>query len=155
MFDLDAVNALVAEAEAALAGAEPIDVPGVKLGSRKVTIRFMPMTGPEWKTFTAVLPPRPDSPQDVAVGCNLDEAVRLYPRVSIFADGEAVDVSETWTEKIYPALGGQSLLGCSASLWYRYVKEEEGEIEAAGKALKGGPRKKRVSPESSASQSES
>lgn len=152
------VDALIKKARAALGAVVPVTAASeVMLGGKPVEVQFTPMTGPEWREFTATRMPRAGAVSDAA-GFNVDEATREYPRFRIVA-GEEIDELRrddryVWPD-VYDVLDPAALDVITSSLLSYHLFEPMQAMVAAGKASRGGRGKKRSSPASSASPSKS
>lgn len=146
-FDLDA---LLAEADELVANREP-ELVDVKLGRRVVGVRYMPMSGTEWRTLTLKHPPRPDVRRDLNLGYNVDAVAAAYTDV-VLIDGDTI-VSLTRTDsdgkeysvwpKVYARLTKTGLDDVTASMWAAHERTPEQVVADAGKASAGSRKKKR------------
>lgn len=148
LVDLDA---LIAGAKAALEAVEPV-TQDVALGDEVVGVRVWPIAGTEWRELTVKHPPRPDAVRDRNMGYNLDAVARVYPRVVLVVDDVEQQVGERWAE-IWDVLSAPDQENVALAIWGANEFEPRKRVE--GKALTGGRKKKRSSPVSSASPSES
>lgn len=82
---------LLAEADALMEAVEPITVPAT-LGKKTVGVRFLPMSGADWRGLVLQHPPRPDVPQDLRLGYNVDDVVSAYPAVALIIDDRVDDM---------------------------------------------------------------
>ncbi|MGB4136421.1 MAG: hypothetical protein WA971_07650, partial [Microbacterium sp.] len=89
------VKALVAKARQEFAAVEPVDQE-VELGGEKITARFTPISGPEWRDLTAKHPERPGG--DQALGYDLTGVMMSYPRVSLVDGDDVQDVTAEWAD---------------------------------------------------------
>lgn len=141
------IDALIAKGRAAIDTVKPTDQE-VLLGGEIVTVRFWPLTGAAWNELTASHPPRDGVIRDLGLGYNLDEVVPAYPKVFFVKGDDVVNVAEKWAE-ICSVLEAPDLTNLAAALWGMHVFDNGRRMEAAKKALKGQPRKKRSSPSNS------
>lgn len=154
------LDALIADAKAKFEATEPV-TQDVLLGSKVVGVRFWPIPGPEWRDLVASNPPRPGAAMDQNLGYNVDAVVRAFPKVAL-VDGDEVDNMirrdaegrefSKWPE-VHDSLSGADLKNLAMAVWGLHEWDPQKALVEAGKALKGGSRKKRNSPANSASQS--
>lgn len=145
-FDLDA---LVTKAQAMVAEAEPELVP-VVLAGHPVGVRFLPVSGGEWRDLCLKHPPRIDVVQDINLGYNVDAVVSAFPNIAMVS-GETVDDmirtdAEGKTYSKWPAVW-QSLTATgrkdvAAEIWSAHERTPERLVSDAGKASPGGRKKK-------------
>lgn len=146
------VDALISKARAAVDVVSPTDQE-VLLGGEVVTVRFWPLSGPAWRDLVAPHPARDGSPRDLGLGYNLDAVVPFFPKVFLVHGDEVVNVAgEKWAE-ICGLLEAPDLNHLAVALWGMHEFDPQRRMDAAKKASKGQPRKKRSSPSSSKSQS--
>lgn len=145
------IDALIAKGRAAFDSVEPVDMP-VTFGDARVTVRFWPQTGGEWRALTAVHPPRPGSVWDQNLGYNLDAVVRDYPKVYLVDGDDVVHVSVPSDPKkpnewrwhgLYDVLPPGDMKNLASALWGLNEYEYQKRAIAAGKASAGGRRRKR------------
>ena len=146
MIDLDA---LIAEADKLIAEAEIEFVP-VTLAGRQVGVRFMPVSGADWRELVLKHPPRSDIAQDVNLGYNVDDVVSAYPNLAL-VDGDDVDdmirPGEDGPESMWPeiwdrltATGRKDL---ATAIWFAHERNPERLVTDAGKASAASRKKKR------------
>lgn len=146
MIDLDA---LIAQASALVAEAEPEIVP-VVLAGRSLGVRFLPMSGREWRDLVLLHPPRKDVRQDLNLGYNVDAVVENYPDVAL-VDGDEVDAmvrevngqSVSRWPAVWGALTATGRKDVAQAIWAAHEHKPEVLVQAAGKASAGSPKKKR------------
>jgi hypothetical protein len=145
-FDLDA---LLAEADDLIANREP-ELVDVKLGKRMVGVRYMPMSGTDWRTLTLKHPPRPDIRQDLNLGYNVDAVAAAYTDVVLIDGDKVVSLIRTdakgndysvWP-KVYARLTKTGLDDVTASMWAAHERAPERLVVDAGKASPGSRKKK-------------
>lgn len=144
------LDALVADALALFEGAEPEIVP-VMLGRRQVGVRFLPMSGREWRDLVLRHPPRKDVLQDANVGFHVDEVVAAYPNVALVVGDEVDDMIRTDAEgkkyskwsAVWDALTATGRKDVSSAIWVAHVVAPEQLVADAGKASPGLRKKKR------------
>ena len=155
------VDELIQKAKESLGAVGWLTAAGtVSLGGKQVEVQFAPMTGPQWRDFTSTRIPRAGAVTD-AVGFNVDEATREYPKFRVVAGGEIDDLRRTDDEgntryvwgDVYDVLDPAALDVITQSLLSYHLFTPMHEMVAAGKASKGGRGKKPGSPASSGSRS--
>lgn len=141
---------LLAEADAFFAEI-PAEEVEVSLGRRNAMVRFEPLTGPEWRALTVRHPPKVDVLYDMRLGYDLDGVLADYPRVTVTVDGETVEMITPgpdgkpvnrfgrFVEKVRN--GGQRDM--AMTIYFLNDADPRKELERAGKASAGAPRKKR------------
>lgn len=135
---------LLAEADKLLEEAEPITVP-VTLGKSTVGVRFLPMDGAGWNALTVQHPPRPNVPEDMNRGYNIDAVVGAYPNVALIVGDEVDDmqrVQEDGTRKsVWPAtwarLTATGRKDVQTEIWAAHEYLPEKLVGGAGKASEG------------------
>lgn len=143
------LDALISKAREMVSNAEPELVP-VILAGQQVGVRFVPMSGADWRELTLKHPPRTDVMRDLNVGYNIDAVVAEYPHVAL-VDGETVDdmmrddaegkqVSK-WPA-VWGALTATGRKDVSSALWAAHERTPERLVVDAGKASSGSPEKK-------------
>lgn len=151
------VQALVAKAREQIEQVEPTKQE-ILLAGQLVTMHIRPLSGQEWRALVVQHPPRVEEVDDKKVviaadrpyGFNIDSLVPEYPRLAI-ADGDnEIELSQDEWREIVAVLADPSLEAMRLAIWGLNVYEPAMEIQGAGKASKGEPKKKRRSPESSA-----
>lgn len=145
------LDALIAKGRAALENVQPVDQ-DVMIGDELVTVRFWPMTGGEWRAFTAAHAPRAKSVFDQNAGYNVDAAVRGYPKTYLVQGDDVVNVAVPadpekpdhlrWHD-IYDLLSGPDMKNLAIALWGINEFEHQKRFAQAGKASAGGRKKKR------------
>lgn len=145
-FDLDA---LLAQAQTMVDNAEPELVP-VVLAGRQIGVRFLPVSGADWRDLALKHPPRSDVMRDLNVGYNIDALVADYPHVAL-VDGDTVDdmVREhadgsrrsRWPD-VWAALTATGRKDVSAALWSAHERTPERLVADAGKVSPGSRKKK-------------
>lgn len=146
MIDIDA---LVAKAAALVADAEPEIVP-VVLAGQPVGVRFLPMSGREWRDLVLLHPPRKDVRQDLNLGYNVDAVVEHYPDVALI-QGDEVDSmirdvngeSVSRWPAVWNALTATGRKDVAQAMWSAHEHRPETLVQAAGKASAGSQKKKR------------
>ncbi|MFJ4997107.1 hypothetical protein ACIP5T_03075 [Microbacterium sp. NPDC088619] len=83
------LDALLVKAQEMVDNAEPELVP-VVLAGQQIGVRFLPVSGADWRDLSLKHPPRSDVLRDLNVGYNIDALVSDYPNVAL-VDGESVD----------------------------------------------------------------
>lgn len=139
------LDALLAEAQAMIESVEPELVP-VVLAGRSVGVRFVPMSGADWRDLCLKHPPRPEIRQDALLGYDVDAVVSAYPHVALVADDEVDDMIRTDAEgkpyskwpAVWSALTATGRKDVSAAIWAAHERTPERLVSEAGKALKGG-----------------
>ncbi|WP_144795695.1 hypothetical protein [Microbacterium paludicola] len=131
---------LLAEADAQLAAVEPITVPAT-LATETVGVRFLPMSGANWRTLVLKHPPRPDAPQDLQMGYNIDAVVAAYPDVALIL-GDRVD--DMWRDtdegrvwmwpKTWERISATGRKDISTEMWAAHEYLPEQLVSNAGKA---------------------
>lgn len=139
------VNALVAKAREKFDTVEAV-TQEVLLGDEVVGVRVWPISGPDWRELTAKHPARKDAQFDLNLGYNLDAVVRNYPRVYLVQGDDVQHVEGDEWGSVLDALSGPDLKNIALAVWGQNEFEPQKRLVEAGKALKGGPRKKRSSP---------
>lgn len=143
------LDALIAEADELVADVDPVLVP-VTLGRRKLGVRFVPMSGADWRALTLKHAPRADVPQDLNLGYNVDAVAGAYPHVALL-DGETVDdmirevdgkTVSRWPE-LHRRLTAVSQRDVARAMWSAHEFDPERLVDEAGKALSGSRKKKR------------
>lgn len=155
------IEALIAGAKKAIEQVEPEDVE-ILLGEDLVQIRFWPVSGQEWRGLVASHPARLEkdadgksviAQQDRAHGFNVDSLTRAYPRVALVDDDGEKPLDGTLWGRILDVLDGPGFEGIAATIFFLNVIIPSQRTAAAGKASRGGAKRKRVSPASSGSRS--
>lgn len=150
------VDALIKKAREQLESVAPVTAAEhVQLGPDIVDVEFVPMRGHEWREFTALKVPRPGAVTD-ALGFNVDEATRDYPRFRIVQDGEVdtlhrgegKDTRYVWAD-VYDVLDPAAIDTITTSLLSYHLFDPMVAMRSAGKASKGRRRKSPASPASS------
>lgn len=146
-FDLDA---LLDEADKIFAARETEFVP-VVLAGRSVGVRYLPMSGGEWRALTLKHPPRSGIIQDMNLGYNVDAVVSAYPDV-VLVKGDVVDDMirvdaegrrvSAWP-KVCERLSKTGIADVAASMWSVHERETERLVDEAGKDSPGSRKKKR------------
>lgn len=144
------VDALIAGAKAAFQRVDPV-TQDVELGDEIVGVRVWPLSGSEWRDLVVKHPPRPDAVRDRNMGYNLDSVSRVYPRVALVVDDVEQQIGERWAD-IWDVLSAPDQENVALAIWG--LNEFDPRKRVEGKALKGGRKKKRSSPENSGSLSE-
>lgn len=154
------VDDLIAKARQEIAEAKPV-TKHVLLGGELVGVRFMPIGGDAWRDLTAQHLPRAGSYFDQNLGYNTDAVLRDFPGMSIVR-GDDVDnlrrvgddgaTRYIWAD-VYGVLDAPAIEILAQSLWEVHQFDAQARLVEAGKALRGGQRKKRSSPANSASPS--
>lgn len=144
------LDALLARAKAMVEDAEPELVP-VVLAGKQIGVRFVPVSGADWRDLALKHPPRSDVARDLNVGYNIDALVADYPHV-VLVDGETVEdmIREDAEGKSYSkwpavwaALTANGRKDVSAALWAAHERTPERLVADAGKASPGLRKKKR------------
>lgn len=156
------VAALVSKAREQFEQAEPTDQE-ILVGGDRVTLRVRPVTGQEWRGLVVAHPPRTEQVDERTVviaadrvyGFNMDTLLPEYPAVSLVDGDEETPLSSDEWADIVSVLAEPSLDAARLTVWGVNVYKPSKEFADAGKASKGGRKKKRRSPASSASPSES
>lgn len=143
------LDALLAKAQEMVENAEPELVP-VVLAGQQVGVRFLPVSGADWRDLSLKHPPRSDVLRDLNVGYNIDALVADYPNVAL-VDGESVDDmirqdSEGKPISKWPAvwasLTATGRKDVSSALWAAHERTPERLVVDAGKASSGSRKKK-------------
>lgn len=144
------LDALLAKAQEMVENAEPELVP-VVLAGQQVGVRFLPVSGAEWRDLALKHPPRSDVMRDLNVGYNIDALVADYPNVAL-VDGDSVDdmiredadgkSSSKWPA-VWAALTATGRKDVSSALWAAHERTPERLVADAGKASPGSRKKKR------------
>lgn len=140
-FDLDA---LLVKAQEMVDNAEPELVP-VVLAGRSVGVRFLPMSGADWRDLCLRNSPRTDVTQDLNLGYNVDAVVSAYPNIALVAgdhvddmvrqDAEGKPVSK-WPA-VWSALTSTGRKDVSAAIWAAHERTPERLVVDAGKVSTG------------------
>lgn len=138
------LDALLAKAQEAIETADPELVP-VVLAGQSVGVRFVPMSGAEWRDLCLKHPPRTDVVQDLNLGYNVDEVVAAYPNVALVADDDVDDMVRTDGERkavskwpaVWGALTATGRKDVSAAIWAAHERTPERLVVEAGKASTG------------------
>ncbi|WP_311257336.1 hypothetical protein [Microbacterium sp. WCS2018Hpa-9] len=143
------LDALLAKAQEMVENAEPELVP-VILAGQQVGVRFLPVSGADWRDLALKHPPRSDVMRDLNVGYNIDALVADYPNVAL-VDGDSVDdmVREDSEGKkvskwpaVWGALTATGRKDVSSALWAAHERTPERLVVDAGKASAGSRKKK-------------
>lgn len=147
MIDLDE---LIAEADRLIADAEAEFVP-VVLAKRQVGVRFVPMSGADWRELVLKHPPRPEIAQDLNIGYNVDSVVAAYPDL-VLVDGDEVDdmvrpgpegkLVSQWPA-VWKRLTATGRKDVSTAIWAAHERTPERLVADAGKASPVSRKKKR------------
>lgn len=133
------LDALLAKAQEMLDNTEAELVP-VVLGGQQVGVRFLPMSGADWRDLTLKHPPRKDVQRDLILGYDVDALVADYPDVALVAGDDVVDVNRDgrsrWSE-VWGALTATGRKDVSAAIWAAHERTPERLVEEAGKASSG------------------
>lgn len=144
------LDALLAKAQELVETAEPELVP-VVLAGHQVGVRFLPVSGAEWRDLALKHPPRSDVMRDLNVGYNIDALVSEYPNVAL-VDGESVDDmirtdsdGKTFSKwpAVWAALTATGRKDVSSALWAAHERTPERLVADAGKASPDSRKKKR------------
>lgn len=144
------LDALLATAKAMVEDAEPELVP-VVLAGKQIGVRFVPVSGADWRDLALKHPPRPNVTRDLNVGYNIDALVSDYPHI-VLVDGETVEdmIREDAEGKpyskwpaVWAALTANGRKDVSAALWAAHERTPERLVADAGKASPGSRKKKR------------
>ncbi|OJU41822.1 MAG: hypothetical protein BGN97_03735 [Microbacterium sp. 69-10] len=133
---------LLAQADKMMEAVEPITVPVKLNGGQHLGVRFLPMSGADWRTLTARHAPRDGAEKDAARGYNIAGVVAAYPDVVVITDDAEPDSllredSLGHTYSIWPdvasRLTAKSLEALEFQMWaaHEYTPEL---VEQAGKA---------------------
>lgn len=141
------IDALIAKGRAELDTVSPTNQ-DVLLGGEIVTVRFWPLSGLEWRDLAARHPVREGSQRDLGLGYNLDALLPEYPKVFLVQGDSVENVADKWAS-ICALLSPPDLNHLAVALWGMHEFDPGRRLEAAKKALKGKPLKKRSSPSSS------
>ena len=143
------LDALLAKAQEMVENAEPELVP-VVLAGQQVGVRFLPVSGADWRELALKHPPRSDVMRDLNVGYNIDALVADYPDVAL-VDGDSVDdmiredsegkKSSKWPA-VWGALTATGRKDVSSALWAAHERTPERLVADAGKASAGSRKKK-------------
>lgn len=138
--DID-LDALLNLAQEMVDNAEPELVP-VVLGGRSVGVRFLPLSGADWRDLCLKHPPRPDVRQDAVLGYDVDAVVSAFPNVAVVV-GETVDdmirldaegkQTSKWPS-VWKALTATGRKDVSAEIWAAHERTPERLVVEAGKA---------------------
>lgn len=147
MIDIDA---LIAEADRLVADAEVEFVP-VTLAGRQVGVRFVPISGADWRNLVLKHPPRPEIVQDMNLGYNVDDVVAAYPELAL-VDGQDVDdmirAGKDGPESMWPAvwqrLTATGRKDVASAMWAAHERTPERLVADAGKASAASRKKKPV-----------
>jgi len=151
------VDALIAKGRAQLDTVQPV-TQDVLLGDEVVGVRFWPLSGPDWRLLTAKHPARAEVTYDLRLGYDLDAVLADYPRVFLVQGDEVVNLVSVGEDgkqvsrfpDIVKVLSGPDIRNLAMAVWGLNDYDPGKRLVEAGKALKGGRRKKRSSPGSSA-----
>lgn len=143
------VDELVAKAKAMVESAEPELVP-VVLAGHSVGVRFLPMSGAEWRDLALKHPPRRDVVQDMNLGYNVDDVVSAYPDIAIVNGDEVDDLTRVDDEgdeyskwpAVWKALTATGRKDVSAAIWSAHERTPERLVVDSGKGSSGGRKKK-------------
>lgn len=144
------LDALLAAAKAMVEDAEPELVP-VVLAGRQIGVRFVPVSGADWRDLALKHPRRSDVMRDLNVGYNIDALVSDYPHFAL-VDGAEVDdmIREDADGKpvsrwpaVWAALTATGRKDVSSALWAAHERTPERLVADAGKASAGSRKKKR------------
>lgn len=146
VFDLDA---LLAKAREMVESAEPELVP-VVLAGHSVGVRFLPMSGADWRSLCLKHPPRTDVVQDLNLGYNVDAVVEAYPNLALVSGDTVDDMIRTDAEgkeyskwpSVWKALTATGRKDVVAEVWAAHERAPERLVSEAGKASAGERKKK-------------
>lgn len=141
------IDSLILKARQQFDNVKPVDQ-DVLLGDEVVTVRFWPMSGPDWRNHTARFPMRDGVAFDQTLGYDIDSAVREYPKVYLVQGDDVVPVAGKFAS-ICDVLTAPELNALALAVWGLNEYDPAQRLASAGKASKGGSRKKRSSPVSS------
>ncbi len=143
------LDALLAGATALIDDAEPELVP-VVLAKRQLGVRFLPMSGADWRDLVLKHPPRKEVVRDMNLGYNVDAVVADYPDVALVdgdevedmlrQDGEGKQVSR-WPA-VWRALTATGRKDVSSAIWAAHELTPERLVDSSGKASAGSRKKK-------------
>lgn len=143
------LDALIAKARARVETVEPVLVP-VTVAGVTMGLRFVPVSGQEWRELTLRHAPRPGIALDENLGYDIDAAVAGFPHVAL-VDGDDVDdmmrVGEDgkpvsrWPA-IYAGLSAADMKALAQAFWAAHEFDPVKAVEAVGKASAGSRRKK-------------
>lgn len=155
------LDALLKVADETFDGIEPV-TQDVLIGKKIVGVRFWPLDNTAWRDLIAQHPPRQGAGMDANAGYNVDAIVPDFPNVALVdgddvdnmlrRDAKGVEVSR-WPD-VYRRLSPPDMKNLAIALWGLHEWDPQQRLVAAGKASSGRG-KKRSSPASSASPSES
>lgn len=144
------LDALIAKARARVEAVEPVLVPvtvaGVTLG-----VRFLPVSGQEWRELTLRHAPRPGISLDANLGYNVDAVVAGFPQVALIDGDDVDDMMRTgedgkpfskWPE-VYAELSAADMKALAQSFWAAHEFDPVKAVEAVGKVSAGSRKKKR------------
>lgn len=140
-FDLDA---LLTKAQEMVDNAEPELVP-VVLAGQQVGVRFLPMSGADWRDLGLKHPPRRDVQQDLNLGYNVDALVGDYPAVALVVDDSVDDMmrgGESRWPAVWAALTATGRKDVASAMWAAHERTPERLVDDAGKASPGSGKKK-------------
>lgn len=145
------LEALFAEADRLVAEAEPELVP-VVLAGRQMGVRYVPMSGQEWRDLVLLHPPRPDVVQDMNLGYNVDAVVGAYPHVALIEGDEVDDLMREDAEgnqysawpAVWKRLTATGKKDVAVSVWAAHERTPEKLVVDAGKAPAPARKKKRT-----------
>lgn len=143
------LEALLAKADAILEEMEPELVP-VVLAGRQIGVRFLPLSGADWRDLVLKYPARKDVAQDLNLGYNVDAAVAAYPHVALVDGDEVDDMVRDDTEgnpvskwpAVWARLSATGRKDVAAAMWAAHERTPERLVDAAGKASSGSRKKK-------------
>lgn len=143
------LDVLLAEATALIENAEPELVP-VVLAKRQLGVRFLPMSGADWRDLVLRHPARPDVQQDLNLGYNVDAVVAAYPDVVVIDGDELDDMLRTDAEgkqfSKWPAVWGKltatSRKDVAAAMWAAHELTPDQLVVEAGKVSAASRKKK-------------
>lgn len=138
------LDALLAQAQSMVDSAEPELVP-VVLAGKSVGVRFVPLSGADWRDLCLKFPPRPEIRQDAILGYDVDGVVSAYPDVALVADDDVDDMLRTNGEgkayskwpAVWAALTATGRKDVSAAIWAAHERTPERLVSEAGKASTG------------------
>lgn len=145
------LDALLAEADAIIAGMEAELVP-VTLSGRQSGVRFVPVSGAEWRELCLRNAPRVDVRQDMNLGYNVDAVVENYPHIALVMGDEVVDLERVLDAEgknvskwpaVWKRLTATGQKDVSAAIWAAHELTPEKLVSEAGKASAGARKKKR------------
>lgn len=150
------LDILISKARKAFEQVDPTDIQ-VLLGDERVTLRLFPLAGHEWRDLIALYPPRlvAGATEDRVAGYNVDAVVSVYPRVWTVDGDRQIPVAPEQLVSLVEVLSGPELKALAATIWSINESEPAKRVRAAGKGSTGARPRKRRSPASSESPSES